>query len=280
MRRTMLAGLTLISAIVAAALLWRASESEPGPRSEERPFATEALVESELPRSDPMSGSNSDPRGGGHANDLGRVDEPMGPSVLEAIGDRHAFDPGNPSNDATSEEDAVWLHRNGFLDPFGYSHLRKASIPELEKAAEVDLRAQVILAYNMAAAGTYGNQPIDLLRDAAARGSIFALVTWGDLHFSIRQYRNPALGAAYYQLATRRGYFTAAGKKYAMAGELSAEDRLLSDLYAEAAWIEIQALRRQRGLLPFGEPDLRPGFAAYLKAMQEGLSAGTREKAK
>lgn len=200
-------------------------------------------------------------------------------NLLAVIGNRHAYNPEDESNDATSEEDAEWLHRNGFPDPFAYHHLRRASIPELERAAEEDLRAQVILAYNMAVSGQYGNRPIELLRDASAKGSIFALVTWGDIHFSLDQYRNQALGAAYYQLATRRGYFTAAGKKYAMAGGLSAEQRLLSDLYTEAAWMEIQALRRQRGLRPFDEPDMRPGFGAYLSAIQQGLLSSSDDQA-
>lgn len=189
-------------------------------------------------------------------------------SLLTIVGDEHRFDPTNPSNEATSEADAAWLHKFGFLDPEAYDRLRKASMDELKEAAKVDLRAQVILAYNMAAAGGYGDQPFVLLEDAAARGSIFALVTWGDIHFSLRQYRNGAIGSAYYKLALRRGYYTAATKNYAIAGDLSAEQRLIADVWAEAAWLRLQDARATRGLPPFAQPDLRPGFEQFLTTLE------------
>lgn len=190
---------------------------------------------------------------------------------LGMVGKQHAFDASDPNNAATSSADADWLHRAGFLDPRSERLMRDASLEDLEAAAKTDLRAQVILAYRLAAAGTYGNRPMELLEDAAVRGSVFALMTWGDIHYTLDGYRNPALGNAYYRLAYRRGYFTAATANYTLSPTLNAEMRLLSDVFSESAWSRLQALRTQRGMTPFRDTELRPGFNAFLAQIEQGL---------
>lgn len=190
------------------------------------------------------------------------------PALLDVIGNAYPFEPDNPSNEATSLDDADWLHRNGFLEPRAHDYLMGASIEDLEQAAKLDLRAAVILAYRLAAAGGYGEQPFVILQDAAAAGSVFALVTWGDIHYSLPSYRNPAVGNAYYSLAFRRGYFSAAAKKNLLGAKLSPEASLYSDAYAEAAWARIVAARRSAGQPPFPEQNMRPGFEAFLTAVE------------
>ena len=190
------------------------------------------------------------------------------PAVLEVIGSAYPFEPGNPANEATSLDDADWLHRNGFPDPRSHDYLMGASIEELEQAAELDLRVAVVLAYRMAAAGSYGEQPFVILQDAAAAGSVFALATWGDIHYALPMYRNPAIGNAYYSLAFRRGYFSAAAKKNLIGARLSPEASLYSDAYAEAAWARIVAARRGTGQPPFPEGNMRPGFEGFLTAVE------------
>jgi len=196
---------------------------------------------------------------------------PPGAYLLQIVGDKYRFDPTDPDNAATSEADADWLHRAGFLDPRAERLMRDASMEDLEAAAATDLRAQVILAYNMAVAGTYGERPLQLLEDAAVRGSVFALMTWGDIHYTVDGYRNPALGNAYYRLAYRRGYFTAATANYSFAQTLTNEMRLVADVFTESAWSRIQALRTQRAMAPFRETELRPGFDAFLAQIEAGL---------
>ncbi|WP_176693252.1 hypothetical protein [Arenimonas terrae] len=196
-------------------------------------------------------------------------------TLLQVVGDRYDFDPADPNGAATSLADADWLHRHGFPDADAYDRLRRASLDELEEAAKIDLRAQVILAFNMAITGRYGNRPFELLEDAAARGSIFALETWGDIHYTLKHYRNPVAGAAYYHLALRRGYFTAAGKKLIFAGTLNAEQRMLSDVYAEVAWLRLLDARKRTGTPPFAEAELRPGFEQFVATLE--VAYGTPE---
>lgn len=259
------AGATVLSAgVLAIALLSPGTENPNGAQPDasyadtagQRPGATQAgNVEAEVPAGDQA---------------LAAEDASSRPaSVLDVVGSSFPYDPTDPLNPAQSEEDAAWLHRNGYLPPFANNYLRRASLDELKPAAEQDLRVQVMLAYRMALAGVYGEQPIVMLKDAAARGSIFALETLGDVHMSVLPYRNPSLGIAYYQLAIRRGDFAVASKKLMATEKMSGQLRLLADLYAEALWMDLQALRRQRGLPQFAEADMRPGFAQYLAGLQQ-----------
>ena len=195
------------------------------------------------------------------------------PAILQLIGDEYRFNPTDTANTAVSEADAKWLGERGFPDPHAYGRLRKASLDELKEAAKLDLRAQVILAYNMAVIGSYGDEPLKLLEDAAVRGSVFALMTWGDVHFTLPRYRNAAMGSAYYSLAFRRGYFTAATANYALTTNMPAEQRLLADVFAEATWARIQASRRTQGMQPFQVADMRPGFEAFLSSIEAGIKA-------
>ena len=201
-----------------------------------------------------------------------------GPAILEVIGAGYRFEPGNPANEAVSQHDADWLHGNGFLDPASYDHLMKASIAELEAAAEADLRVAVMLAYRMAAAGTYGEQPFVILQDAAAKGSVFALVTWGDIHYALPQYRNAATGNAYSTHAFRRGYFSAAVKKNLLSAPLSPKAGLYSDAHAEATWLRITEARSQLGKPPFPTNNFRPGFESFLDYAEAGFREDFLEK--
>ena len=261
---TWLAGIVVVAALGYLAWQWTIDAPSPdtipaaGPAAEAPPPPPPAAGPSPEARAATDAGARPDGRRPGEA-------------LLMAITDQHRFDPTDPDNAATSEADADWLHRAGFPDPAAYQMLRNASIEDLEAAAKTDLRAQVILAFNMAVAGGYGDQPFALLEDAAVRGSVFALATWGDIHYTVEGYRNPALGNAYYRLAYRRGYFTAATTNYSFASALDGEARLYADVYSEAAWSRLQALRQQRGLQPYRDTELRPGFQAFLAQIEAGL---------
>jgi len=185
-----IAALALILAVAAAA--WLLLDKQVGVTHDATPDVVR--VEPEIAQTPPEATSAKEP--GPQASERSSHGPSPGMVLLQVVGDGHAFDPSNPSNEATSAEDAAWLHRYGIPDPDAYDRLRKASKAELEQAAELDLRAQVVLAFNMAASGRYGSEPFQLLEDATLKGSIFALVTWGDIHFAIRQYRDPSLGAA------------------------------------------------------------------------------------
>ncbi|KAA2284757.1 hypothetical protein [Arenimonas fontis] len=198
---------------------------------------------------------------------------PRTSTLLNVIGETYNYRPGDENDYARSPEDAAWLHRHGYMDTFSHSYLVRADVEELRAAADQDLRIQVMAALRMAMSGRYGNEPILMLQDAAARGSVYALEVLGDVYFTAPAYRNPALGAAYYDLVIRRGDWAVAFKKRAQVGNLAADRLFLADLYAEAAWQEIVALRQRLGLLPFAAPEPRPGLHEGLRVAQE-LMAG------
>lgn len=250
------------------AWLWVSRAPESAPVAAAPVTANVRKPEPDAPANTPEAQPKTSVDGGRRAGEV----------LLQLAGNGHVFDPTDPNNAATSEADAAWLHKAGFLDPKAYRTMRDASIEELEDAAKTDLRAQVILAYNMAVAGGYGERPLVLLEDAAARGSVFALMTWGDIHYTVDGYRNPALGNAYYRLAYRRGYFTAATANYSFSRTLSSEMRLVADVYSEATWSRLQALRIQRGLQPFRDTELRPGFEAFLAQVEAGLREQQRQQ--
>jgi hypothetical protein len=259
LHKVALGGLSLAVVVGAAAFFMLGGDSA---RIDE-PAARDQATTAERPTGDSLVDSAASERGESLDSRADRSAQ-RGSAVLDVIGTEYRFEPGNPANEAVSQQDADWLHRNGFLDPASYDHLMKASIPELEAAAESDLRVAVMLAYRMAAAGTYGEQPFVILQDAAAKGSVFALLTWGDIHYALPQYRNAAAGNAYYTLAFRRGYFSAAVKKNILSSPLSPKAGLYSDALAEASWLRIAEARSQIGKPPFPTNNLRPGFESFL----------------
>jgi len=257
----LLAGAVITVAVVMGAMEWRSRGAVSTPSDPDR-IATVAVPDSSpSPAGDSLEVQSAQPSPG----------TPPGQHLLAMVGQDYRFDPANPDNAATSEADADWLRRSGFLDRQAERLMRDASMEDLEAAAETDLRAQVILAYRMAVIGGYGDRPFALLEDAAVRGSVFALMTWGDIHYTVDGYRNPALGAAYYRLAYRRGYFTAATANYTFASTLTNEMRLVADVFTEPAWSRLQALRAQKAMQPFREVELRPGFDAFLAQVEQGL---------
>lgn len=237
-----------------------------------RPSTTDAVAPADLAASPvaapPAPAPAAAPVPAGAASARAEAPAVAATPLLELIARDYRWEPGNPSNEAESAEDAAWLTRAGFPDPGVYHELRRATMEELEEAARTDLRAQVVFAYRLAMAGNQGSRPLELLQDAAARGSVFALTTWGDVHYQLPAYRNPALGNAYYRLAYRRGYFNAAVVNYTFARSLTAESRLIADAFAEAAWVELLAARRQLGLPPFAEGEMRPGHQQFLARLQ------------
>lgn len=195
----------------------------------------------------------------------------VGPTLEQLLPSRYRREPGNPLDLSVSDEDAEWLHAHGYPDPDMVYLLRNAPIDDVERIARQDLRAQVLLAQRLAMEGGQGGRPLALLDEAAAKGSVHALMVRADIHAVLPEYRNLALASAYYRLAFRRGQFVGLTTHQMMTAGIDSRQRLMADLLLETEWSRLQAIRLGLGLPAFAPTDMRPGLADFLNQVQRDL---------
>lgn len=159
-----------------------------------------------------------------------------------------------------SIEELEWLDRHGYPDKSLLDRLMRMSLEDLRAAANSgDRHARHWLGLRFGLRDS-GPEPLEILFDEAASGSIYALMLLGNIHHTGHSgYRDYPLASAYYTLAGLRGDVRGMfGAGALLSSELDFSATILRDQRLVVLFNDLNRVRMERAGAPF-RISVRPG---------------------